>query len=291
MKIIVTGGLGHIGSHLIRKLPEVFQSSEIIIIDNLMTNRFCSLFDLPNKGNYIFKQADIVKDNLDEYFDNAHYVVHLAAITDAANSFNNASEVEKNNFQATKIVANYCSKYKVNLITISSTSVYGTNDKIVDENASEDKLKPQSPYALTKLKEEDYILDLCKNKKLNATILRFGTIFGISPGMRFHTAVNKFCWQASWGQPLTVWLTAFDQVRPYLDIEDASRALIHVINKNIFKGDIYNVLTFNASVSDIIKEIKKYKSDLKINMVDSRIMNQLSYEVSTSKFKENRIYI
>ena len=103
MKIIVTGGLGHIGSHLIRKLPEVFQSSEIIIIDNLMTNRFCSLFDLPNKGNYIFKQADIVKDSLDEYFDNADYVVHLAAITDAANSFNNASEVEKNNFKATMI--------------------------------------------------------------------------------------------------------------------------------------------------------------------------------------------
>ena len=58
MKIIVTGGLGHIGSYLIRKLPEVFRSSEIIIIDNLMTNRFCSLFNLPEIGNYSFYQMD-----------------------------------------------------------------------------------------------------------------------------------------------------------------------------------------------------------------------------------------
>ena len=133
-----------------------------------------------------------------------------------------------------------------------------------------------------------YVLDLCKNNKLNATIFRFGTIFGISPGMRFHTAVNKFCWQASWEQPLTIWSTAYDQVRPYLDIEDATRAIIHVMKNNIFKGDIYNVLTFNASVSEIVEEIKKYKSNLIINKVDSKIMNQLSYEVSTSKFKKTK---
>ena len=76
MKIIVTGGLGHIGSYLIRKLPEVFRSSEIIIIDNLMTNRFCSLFNLPEIGNYSFYQMDVIKDNivstinlLDKYID------------------------------------------------------------------------------------------------------------------------------------------------------------------------------------------------------------------------------
>ena len=55
-------------------------------------------------------------------------------------------------------------------------------------------------------------------KGLKGVSCRFGTIFGASPGMRFHTAVNKFCWQAVMGQPITVWSTAYDQKRPYLEV-------------------------------------------------------------------------
>ena len=64
-------------------------------------------------------------------------------------------------------------------------------------------------------------------------ILRFGTIFGISPGMRFHTAVNKFCFQASIGEPLTVWRTAYDQMRPYLYLNDAMKAFRLIINQSV----------------------------------------------------------
>ena len=56
---------------------------------------------------------------------------------------------------------------------------------------------------------------------------RFGTIFGTSIGMRFHTAVNKFCWQAVIGQPITVWRTALHQYRPYLDLKDAVKAIVY----------------------------------------------------------------
>tara|TARA_B100000212_G_scaffold325134_1_gene286562 strand:- start:619 stop:1548 length:930 start_codon:yes stop_codon:yes gene_type:complete len=283
MKIIVTGGLGHIGSHLIRNLSEEFKQAKIIIIDNLMTQRYCSLFNLKNKERYFFIKADVIKDNLEFHFKDTDYVVHLAAITDAANSFNNAEEVEMNNYEATKKVANYCSKYGCKLVTLSSTSVYGTNDQLVDENAKNSDLKPQSPYAKTKLKEESFILNNCKKNNLKGTIFRFGTIFGTSPGIRFHTAVNKFCLQAAWDEPLTIWKTAYYQVRPYLDIDDASRAIIHLIKENIFNGDIFNILTFNASVSQIVEEIRKYKN-VEIKKVDSKIMNQLSYEVSTEKF-------
>ena len=284
MKIIVTGGLGHIGSYLIRNLSEEFTQAKIIIIDNLMTQRYCSLFNLKNKENFSFIKADVIKDSLDLYFKETDYVVHLAAITDAAASFNNAEQVEMNNYESTKTIAKYCLKYGCKLVTISSTSVYGTNNKLVDENATNFDLNPQSPYAKTKLKEESYVLDKCKTKNLKATIFRFGTIFGTSPGIRFHTAVNKFCLQAAWDEPLTIWRTAYEQVRPYLDINDASRAIIHIMKENIFNGDIFNVLTFNASVSEIVEEIRKYK-DVKIKKVDSEIMNQLSYEVSTDKFK------
>ena len=95
-------------------------------------------------------------------------------------------------------------------------------------------------------------------KGLKAIVCRFGTIFGPSPGMRFHTAVNKFCWQAVMGQPLSVWRTAYEQKRPYLDLADAVRALAFIIERDLFDGRIYNVLTLNATVRDIVEAIKGF---------------------------------
>jgi len=284
MKILITGALGHIGSELIRKLPSSLDISKLILIDNFSTQRFCSLFNIKNKKKIILIEDDIRKVNLEKILEKVDIVIHLAAITDAAKSFSISEEVEENNFQTTKLIADNALNTNTKLITLSSTSVYGTSKSVVDENCLVNDLNPQSPYAKTKLKEEDYVLRLSKNKNLKSVILRFGTIFGISPGMRFHTAVNKFCWQASWNQPLTVWSTAYEQVRPYLDLKDACNAISHIIKSNLFNGEIYNVLTLNASVKKVIDEIKKHKKDLFIKKVESKIMNQLSYNVSTEKF-------
>ena len=121
---------------------------------------------------------------------------------------------------------------------------------------------------------------------MKAVTFRFGTIFGVSPGMRFHTAVNKFCWQAAMGLPITVWSTAYEQKRPYLDLDDACNAIVHAIKKDLFDGEIFNVLTLNATVKEIVELIKEFVPDLKVEFVDSPIMNQLSYEVSTQKGTE-----
>lgn len=285
MKIIVTGALGHIGSHLIRQIPNYFPGSEMIMIDNLMTQRYSSLYNLPDNLKYRFLELDLVEEDLNALFEGIDVVIHLAAITDAAGSFEKADLVEFNNFNCTKKVADACVVNGCKLIHLSSTSVYGTQRTIVDENCTENDLKPQSPYALTKLKEENYIKDLFIKSGLKAVTCRFGTIFGKSIGMRFHTAVNKFCWQAVMQQPITVWSTAYDQKRPYLDLEDATNAIFHIIENDIFDGNVYNVLTINATVREIVESISTFVSETKINFVDSPIMNQLSYEVSTEKLK------
>jgi nucleoside-diphosphate-sugar epimerase len=284
MKIVVTGALGHIGSRLIRDLPFFFPGSEIVMVDNMMTQRYCSLFNLPEEGSYRFIEADITQMNLQPLLEGAHVVIHLAAITDAAGSFDRAKQLEQNNFNATKRLAEACAESGVCLITFSSTSVYGTQSDLVNEDCSEDELKPQSPYATTKLKEERLIQQLVKERGLRAAIYRFGTIFGVSPGMRFHTAVNKFCWQASMGTPITVWNTAYDQKRPYLDLSDACSAIAHVIRNELFDGRIYNVLTLNATVRHIVDTIREFVPALEVAFVDSQIMNQLSYEVSCERF-------
>lgn len=283
MKIVVTGALGHIGSCLIRELPVVFADVEIVMIDNMRTQRYSSLFNLPEKARYHFVEGDVTVMDLKSLISDADSVIHLAAETDAAGSFGRADEVGRVNFTATKCVAEACAQCDVPMIHASSTSVYGTQGDVVDESCGVDELKPQSPYAETKLREEGLIAGMCSNNGLKAVTFRFGTIFGTSPGMRFHTAVNKFCWQAVLGQPLTVWTAAYDQKRPYLDLGDAVRAMAFAIKNNLFAGLIYNVLTVNATVRQIVDAIRVHVPDLKVRFVDNQIMNQLSYEVLNTR--------
>lgn len=285
MKFVITGALGHIGSRLIRDLPSSFPGAKIVMVDNLMTQRYASLFNLPKHGRYEFIEGDITEMELAPLLEGSDVVVHLAAITDAAGSFDRAVQVEENNFNATKRLAEACAKAGVKLITLSSTSVYGTQAELVDEDCSEEELSPQSPYATTKLKEEQLVQELVREQGLKAGIYRFGTIFGISPGMRFHTAVNKFCWQAAMGQPITVWSTAYDQKRPYLDLGDACRAVTHIVRNDLFDGRIYNVLTLNATVREVVDSIRVLVPGLVVEFVDNKIMNQLSYEVLDARFR------
>jgi len=286
MKIVITGALGHIGSQLIRDLPVYFPDAEIVMIDNMMTQRYCSLFNLPTEGSYYFVEADVLQKDLVPIIRGADVVVHLAAITDAANSFDNKEQVEENNYIATVRVAETCSNVGCSLIHLSSTSVYGTQEETVDEDCSPEELQPQSPYAETKLKEERFLQRLGKLEDLPFVICRFGTIAGVSPGMRYHTAVNKFCWQASIGQPITVWRTALYQKRPYLALSDAIAAIAFIIENQLYDQNIYNVVTDNLKVHDIIEYIKPFVNDINVQFVDTQIMNQLSYEVLNTRFRD-----
>jgi UDP-glucose 4-epimerase len=286
MRIVVTGALGHIGSSLIRELPRLLPGRPIVLVDNMLTQRYCSLFDLPKEGEYRFLEADILTADLETLLQPGDAVVHLAAITDAANSFNNAGKVEEVNAVGTERVARACASKGARMIFLSSTSVYGTQNEEVDEDCGPDELKPQSPYAESKLKGEAMLAVLGKSSGLRHVAFRFGTIFGVSPGMRFHTAINKFVWQACLGQPITVWRTALDQQRPYLDLSDAVRAIAFAISKDLFDGRIYNVLTLNTTVRAIADAIKLHVPDLQVKLVDERIMNQLSYKVSSKRFRD-----
>ena len=284
MKILITGALGHIGSRLIRELPDMLPEAEIRMIDNMLTQRYCSLFNLPQHSCYTFMESDILTCDLDVVLEGVDVVVHLAAITDAASSFNKKELVEEVNFSATVRLAQSCLKRGCALIFISTTSVYGTQNETVDENCTLEELKPQSPYAESKLRAEGVLKELGQ-QGLQFTILRFGTIFGTSIGMRFHTAVNKFVWQACMQLPITVWRTALDQKRPYLDLGDAVKALGFVISNRLFNVDIYNVVTTNSSVREIVSIIESHIPDTEITLVDERIMNQLSYMVDNTKFR------
>ena len=284
-RILITGSLGHIGSKFIHSIDaNIFD--EVRMIDNMSTQRFASLYHLPKNVNFKFIEGDILKVDLVKLTKNIDVVIHLAAITDAQSSFLNRQEVEHVNFEGTRRVAEACIETSSSLLFPSTTSVYGTQSKVVDENCPTDELKPQSPYAESKLKSEQMLFKMGSEQKLNFIICRFGTIFGTSIGMRFHTAVNKFCWQAVMGVPLTVWKTAIDQKRPYLGVNDAVNAIYHIIQNQLFDNNIYNIVSANYTVRDIINYMKKIRPSLNIEFVDTEIMNQLSYEVISDRISK-----
>ena len=189
----------------------------------------------------------------------------------------------RNNLACMKNIINYCAKNKTKLIHISSTSVYGKQAEIVSEK-DDHLLKPQSPYAEIKLIEEKM---LKKNiSKIDFMTFRFGTIAGVSKGMRFHTAINKFCLNSSLNEKIHVYKTAYNQFRPYLSLKDAFKIFKFCIDKNIFTNDVYNALSGNFTVKQIINMIKKNKNKIRIKFVKNKIMNQLSYHVDNKKLNK-----
>ena len=285
MKILITGGLGHIGSYLIRNLGHELPVSRMIIVDSLVTQRYSSLFNLPlaSKIEYIEKSVTELNPADITRIGDIDCVIHLAATTDASGNLDRSEALFKNNLGSTTAIADLCGSLEIPLIFPSSTSVYGSQSNLVDETCAD--LIPQSPYAECKLQEENLIIEAVGNG-LRGTILRFGTIHGVSEGMRFHTAVNRFCFQTASNIPLTVWKTAINQKRPYLSLVDANRAIGHVLQKSLFSGEIFNVLTKNHTVREIIDAIElAMGKKCEINFVENAIMNQLSYEVSSKKFE------
>jgi nucleoside-diphosphate-sugar epimerase len=287
MNIFLTGSLGDIGSFFVNKIIHNKKINKIYIIDNNKSERLNTLFNIKLKNKLYFRLDDLtIKKSLDN-IKNIKTVIHFASLTNAEESVQIKKEIFKNNFSSFKNIVNFCIKNKCNLIHISSTSVYGSQEKIVDEKCK--ILKPQSPYASIKLKEERYLNNI--KKKINFVTLRFGTIAGVSYGMRFHTAVNKFCFNAIMNRPITVWKTAMNQYRPYLSIKDAYKAIIFIMENKLFDKKIYNIVTTNLTVKKILDIIKMNKKKIKVKLTHSRIMNQLSYHVSSQKIKNKGLIL
>ncbi len=281
MNLLITGCCGHIGSYLIENIHKIKKVKKTYIVDNLKSNRFSSLFNLDKKNNLKFYLLDLNNKKSLNMFKNIDLVIHCASMTNAEKSFDNEKAMYKNNLNCFETVLRFCKKNKAKLIHISSTSVYGKQAKIVDETCEKKYLKPQSPYAKIKLIEEKILI---KNKnKIKYNTFRFGTIAGVSKGIRFHTAVNKFCLNAALRKPIEVYKTAINQYRPYLSLKDAFKVFKFCIEKDFFENDIFNVLSENNTVVKILIKIKKYKKKIKIKLVHSEIMNQLSYHVDKSK--------
>ena len=250
MNILITGACGHIGSYFVENLYKIKKIKKAILVDNIESNRFNSLFNInkKNKVEFYLKDLNDIK-SLDE-FKNINIVFHFASMTNAEKSFGKKKEMFSNNLNCLNTVISFCENTGAKLVHLSSTSVYGKQASVVDETCEKKYLKPQSPYAKIKIMEENMLKKRTKFIKYNT--FRFGTIAGVSKGMRFHTAVNSFCLNAAIGEKIKVYKTALHQYRPYLSLKDAFKLFKFCIENDFFENNIFNVVSNNFTVNQIL---------------------------------------
>ena len=245
MKILVTGGAGFIGSHLLRLL-ERQEQVEVVVYDNLTSGR---KEHVPSKIRLIegdVRDKDLARLFLQEHFD---AVVHLAAQTMVPYSLQHPDEDCSVNLLGLLNVLECCRMSGVkNVVFSSSAAVYGDNPNIPLQE--EERLLPTSAYGITKMTSEHYLRMYHDLYGLNTTVLRFANVYGERQGAGGEGGVvSIFCKLLAKGEGVTVFGNG-EQTRDFVYAGDIAEALWrgskleghHVINISTQKETSVNAL-------------------------------------------------
>ena len=236
MRILVTGGAGFIGSHLVDRL--IKENHKVIVIDNLTTG----------KEENINPQAEF--HNLDIYdfekikplFEKIDFVFHLAAIPQILVSIKDPVETSKVNILGTINVFKAAIEAKVKrVIFASSSSVYGNQEKLpLKENM---RPNPVNPYALQKLVGEQFAKLFTKLYGIPIISLRYFNVYGprININSDYSSVIGKFLKQKAEGKPLTIFGNG-EQTRDFCYIDDVVDATIKAMeSKKLKGGEVINI--------------------------------------------------
>jgi len=238
-KILVTGAAGYIGSVLIRQLLKkgyFVRGADILYFGGE------SLLSIYNDPNFEFAKGDLRNsDFAEKMLTDISDVIHLAAIVGDPACAKQPELAEQTNWGASKLLFDKCKEGRINRFIFASTcSNYGKmeGDGFVNEDSP---LKPVSLYAELKVKFEKYILCETIRSSFSPTALRFATVYGLSPRMRFDLTVNEFIREAASGKELEIFGEQF--WRPYCHVDDLARACITVLEAPVEKvrKDVFNV--------------------------------------------------
>ena len=248
--ILITGGAGFIGSHLVDALLK--QDFNIIVLDNFSTGRLQNLNHATDNIQLI--ECDISqKGNWQDYFKNVKRVFHLAALADIVPSIERPSDYYQSNVNGTFNVLEACRKYNVKKIVYSaSSSCYGIPDKYPTKETAE--IRPQYPYALTKYIGEQLVMHWCQVYDLPAVSLRFFNVYG--PRSRtsgtYGAVFGVFLAQKLAGKPFTV-VGDGTQTRDFTFVSDIVNAIIAAAESDV-SGEIINIGSDNTySVNQLVK--------------------------------------
>lgn len=285
--VLVTGGAGYIGSVLVRQL--LAKGFKVRVADILRSGGE-SLIEIADNQNFAFFKAD-VRDAIamHELVRGCGAVVHLAAIVGDPACKAEPELARSTNFDGSIqlyeiALMEGCSRF----VFASTCSNYGkmsSSDAYVNEVSP---LAPVSLYAETKVAVEKYLLSQGRFNTCKPTCLRFATVYGLSPRIRFDLTVNEFTKELKMGRELTVYGEQF--WRPYCHVEDLARSVVAVLEEreDAVTFEVFNVgdTSENYTKKMIVGEISERIPDARIKYVQMS-EDPRDYKVNFDKIKRN----
>ncbi|MDA1197841.1 MAG: NAD-dependent epimerase/dehydratase family protein [Proteobacteria bacterium] len=279
-KIIITGGLGYIGTELCKLYSGVSWNNQIIIIDN----RFISeRVNQIRNWNMQFVHGDILdKELIKKYCKDADVVHHLAGITDVPRT-KSESSVEKD--KKIKLVAEEGTQNildaisdKCKIIFPSTHVVYEGIEKIEKNIIEDEELKPVLSYSFSKAANEKQL----KNSGKNYIILRLGSVYGYSTDTtRIDIMPNLFSKIAS--QDGTIKLFAGGrQIKSLVPLIDVARCFKSMEEKNDISSEIFNLTKDTVTVKEVAEMCKKYNPRVILKETNDEVPN-LGFSLSNKK--------
>jgi len=282
-KILVTGAAGYIGSILCNRLLD--KRYEVIGVDNLSFGGE-ALLSLINNNNFKFIKADIREKNLvNNLVKRVDSIIHLAAIVGDPACAKEPDKAKEINWDASVNLFNCAlnNSETKRFIFASTCSNYGKmkDETFVNENST---LNPVSLYARLKVDFENYILNSNTREDFSPVSLRFATVYGLSPRMRFDLTVNEFMRDAFFNGELVIYGEQF--WRPYCHVEDIARAIILSLesDQKLIDHNVFNVgdTSENYQKKMLAEEILKLLPETKIKFVHKE-EDPRDYKVDFSK--------
>jgi len=250
--VVVTGGAGFIGSHLVDLL--IKKNYNVSVIDNLSTGRLENLHHCEDKIN--FYKADLSENctSIAELIYNADYIFHLASIADIVPSIKHPDIYFKANVQGTLNLLQCCNPGNLKkFVYAASSSCYGLAKSFPTPETAE--IEPEYPYALTKNIGEQLVMHWAKIYKLKCVSTRFFNVFGTRSRTSgtYGAVFGVFLAQKIAGQPLTI-VGDGTQKRDFTYVTDVCEGM-YLAAKSNFEKEIFNIGSGNPQSVNYLAEL------------------------------------
>ena len=279
-KIIVTGGAGFIGSHLVKKLIDN-GAEEILVIDDLSTGKAENIKDF-EEVEFLNKKIEEI-DNLAEVFNNFEFCYHLAAGVGVQYIMENLSKSLLTNIEGTHKVFEACKENNIPVLITSTSEIYGTSEEKEWSEETKSLIGPTTKlrwsYAASKMIDEFLALSEFEEGSLNPIVVRLFNIIGPNQLPDFGMVVPKFIDAALNDEPITIHGDG-SQSRSFTWVEDVVEYFIKLAEMKAY-GEIFNIgqteeITIKELAELIIKTVKS----------DSEIIYKDHEEIFGKKFED-----
>ena len=281
-KIVITGGLGYIGSELCKLYSGVSWHHAIKVVDNrFISERVNQL----RSWNIDFIHGDILDQELvKKHFKDADIVHHLAGVTDVPRTKSESNEEKDNKIrlvaeQGTKNILNAISD-KCKIIFPSTHVVYEGIDNVRTNIKDDESLKPVLSYSSSKAFNEQQL----KESGKNYIILRLGSVYGYSnDSMRIDIMPNLFSKIASQNGTLKLFAGG-RQIKSLVPLTDVARCFKFMEEENKFNFEVFNLTKDTTTVKEVAEICKKFNPKIKLVETNDEIPN-LGFSLSNEKLK------